>query len=272
MGVVVIAAALGEMNDLDVRLGEAAIDEATWTELRPGRWAKWLRVVDEVVARSVVADLRSDGVAAVLGPPDDAHAVGWTNRNRPTVINERLTVAFPWGATVGIDPSTVMEIDPGAGFGTGDHPSTVLMLRELATRIEGGEAMADIGCGSGVLAVAATRLGAARAIGVDINSEGLVAAHRNAARNGVAEQCEFSTTHVADLGGSYDVVVANIHAPILAEMASDLTRLLNLGGWLGLSGMSPAQLSVLRAAFPGVEFDPPVHLDEWSGLVGRRGL
>ena len=132
-GVVVIAAALGEMNDLDVRLGEAAIDEATWTELRPGRWAKWLRVVDEVVARSVVADLRSDGVAAVLGPPDDAHAVGWTNRNRPTVINERLTVAFPWGATVGIDPSTVMEIDPGAGFGTGDHPTTVLMLRELAT-------------------------------------------------------------------------------------------------------------------------------------------
>lgn len=262
---VVVASATEEVGDVSGHLPGCP----TWTVLRPGRSVAWVRVIDDPFARQLVADLRVGGISAVLGPPDEAHAVGWRNRNRPTVVSDRLTVCFPWAQTDG-DGSTVVEIDPGAGFGTGDHPTTVLMLQELSERLEGGESVADIGCGSGVLAIAAARLGAHRADGIDINAAGLVAANRNASMNGVDHAAQFSETPVRELQGIYDAVVANIHAPLLASMADHLTRLVSPDGWLGLSGLSPAQVSVLVAAFPGFEFEAPRHRDDWTSLVGRR--
>jgi ribosomal protein L11 methyltransferase len=195
--------------------------------------------------------------------------VGWHNRNQPTPVGERAVVCFPW---VESEAEIVIEIDPGVGFGTGDHPSTRLLLEELASAIRGDESVLDVGCGSGVLAIASVRFGAVCAIGIDINGAGLVAAKANARRNRVADQTEFLPTGLKEISGKYDVVVANIHDDILRSMADDLVARVAADGWLGLSGVSPGQLSRLRAAFPQIIFEEPRRMDDWNALIGRRKI
>ena len=247
-----------------------AIEVEEWVELRPGSWTARLWFATDAEARQAVAELRAGGHAAVLGPPDAAHEVGWRNRNAPTVVSPRLAVCFPWVPSPP-EVSHVVEIDPGVGFGTGSHPSTRLVLDQLSGRLTGGEHLLDVGCGSGVLAVCSLVLGAASATGIDVNVAGLEAADANARRNTVAARARFSSRGIRDVaraGERFDVVVANIHAPILAEMATELTQTVALDGWLALSGLSPAQVSRLEASFPEVRFEPPVSDDGWSVLVG----
>jgi ribosomal protein L11 methyltransferase len=246
-------------------LVDEIVNVSTWTELRPGRLVAEVVVESDALARLTVRELRAAGHPAVLGPPDDAHRIGWDNRNRATLIDNRLGICFPWSSCAA--PVTV-EIDPGIGFGTGDHPSTRLVLGELAARLSGGEAVLDVGCGSGVLAVAGLCLGAGEALGIDINVPGLAAAQANAERNGVAGRLELSSAPLSEVTGEFDVVVANIHAPILASMAQDLTRLLSSEGWIALSGISRAQVSKLVAAFPELDFNEPTSDDDWVALVG----
>lgn len=250
---------------------EAAGEPVAWETLGQDRSRVRLWTPSESAARGLVQRLRSLGVSALQGPPDAAHEIGWDRRNAATTIDERLAVGFPWSP----EPDNVerfVAIDPGVGFGTGSHPSTRLLLEVLSARLEGGESVADIGCGSGVLAVAAAVLGASTGVGIDINVPGLDAARRNAGANGVDDRITFSDQSLAELvevGRQFDVVVANIHAPILREMGPDLTALVTPGGWLGLSGLSPAQVSRVEAALPDVEFEAPRnHTDGWSALVG----
>lgn len=270
-GCVVVATDPGVAVALGARMHAIRVDPPTST--RAGREVGRLWFADDATARRVTAGLRAMGVAAVLGPPDTAHEVGWDRRNAATVVSSRLAVGFPWAAT----PDGVqhyVEVDPGVGFGTGGHPSTLLLLQELSDRVVGGESVADVGCGSGVLLVAAAVLGAAGGVGVDINVEGLEAARANATANGVADRVDFSDRPVGQLAqghARFDIVVANIHAPILIDMAGDLSRLLAPDGWLGLSGVSPAQISRLVAAFPELEVDAHrTHPDGWASVVARR--
>ena len=120
--------------------------------LSRGRWVSRVRVADDQTAREMVGLLRADGHAAVLGPPDEAQAVGWFNRNRPVSVGEQLAVCFPWAEA---DVPMVIEIDPGGAFGAGTHPSTRLLAEWLVRQVAGGERVLDVGCGSGVLALVA---------------------------------------------------------------------------------------------------------------------
>ena len=264
-GQVVVAADALSREHVEVLLGM----EGEWKLLRPDRWVAKYEVDDENVGRALVAELRNAGHPAVAGPPDEARAVGWRNRNRPTPVGERAVVCFPW---VGSEAEIVVEIDPGVGFGTGDHPSTRLLLEELASTIQGHESVLDVGCGSGVLAIASVRFGADYATGIDINEAGLVAAKANARRNRVADQTQFLSTGLEEISEKYDVVVANIHDDILRSMADHLAARVTSDGWLGLSGVSPGQLSRLRAAFPQIIFEEPRQMDDWNALIGRRKI
>tara|TARA_Y100000758_G_scaffold50681_1_gene32498 strand:+ start:1577 stop:2380 length:804 start_codon:yes stop_codon:yes gene_type:complete len=264
-GQVVVAADALSREDVEVLLGMAG----EWKLLRPDRWVAKYEVDDENLSRALVAELRNAGHPAVAGPPDEARAVGWNNRNQPTPVGERGAVCFPW---VRSDAEIVIEIDPGVGFGTGDHPSTRLLLDELASAIQGHESVLDVGCGSGVLAIASVRFGADFAIGIDVNTAGLIAANTNARRNRIENQTQFLSTPLAEISGDYDVVIANIHDDILRDMADDLVARVASDGWLGLSGVSPGQLSRLRAAFPQIIFEEPRKMDDWNALIGRRKI
>ena len=166
------------------------------------------------------------------------------------------------------DAETVVEIDPGLGFGTGDHPSTRLLLEELAIRIKGGESVLDVGCGSGVLAVASVCFGAETAFGIDVNESGLLAAQANARRNRVADRVQFSSIQLSDVKDKYDVVVDNIHDDIFRQLAGELVARIAPGGWQGRSGVSPGQVSRLRSAFSNIDFEDVREMQEWNALIG----
>ncbi len=242
----------------------------TQERLARGRWVSRARVIDDRTAREVVAQLRAEGHAAVLGPPDASHAVGWLNRTRAVLVGERLAVCFPWA---GADAPEVVEIDPGPAFGAGTHPSTRLLATWLAGEMAGGERVLDVGCGSGVLALVAARLGAAEVVGIDIEPAAVPAASANARRNGLDEVASFSTAPVGDAElDTFDVVVANITADVLMPLAGDIAERVAPDGRLVVSGISAGQMSSVAAAYRpyGIELADPVRLDDWVSLANRR--
>jgi ribosomal protein L11 methyltransferase len=222
----------------------------------------------EEVARSAVAALRARGWAAAQRPADDEPALfAWRNRTQPVSIGQgRLMICLPWAEwDRGAGP--VVEIDPGGAFGAGAHPTTQLLLEAVAEGLQGGETVLDVGCGSGVLAVAAIRLGAASATAIDIDPAAVLATRANAERNRMTPNLTALATPLHDLPGAFDVVLANIGKDVLVEMSLDLRRLLKPGGWLGLSGFSPAQVSTLAAQFRELRVLATPQLDDWSALL-----
>lgn len=244
----------------------------TQERLVRGRWVSRIRVADDRTARETVAQLRAEGHAAALGPPDEAHAVGWLNRNRAVLVGDRLAVCFPW-ADADAEAQEVVEIDSGQAFGAGAHPSTRLLAEWLAAEMAGGERVLDVGCGSGVLALVAARLGAVEAVGVDIEPAAMSAAEANVWRNGLDGVARFSTTPVgaAELG-NFDVVAANITAEVLVALAGDIVARVRPGGRLAVSGISAGQVSSVAAAYRryGIELARSVRLDDWVSLGGGK--
>jgi ribosomal protein L11 methyltransferase len=168
------------------------------------------------------------------------------------------------------DPDAVMvRLDPGLAFGTGTHPSTALCLTWLDAHLKPGATVIDYGCGSGVLAVAAARLGARVAHAFDIDPQALIATRDNAAANQVSAQVQVHDTAAA-LPPVVDIVLANILAGTLVDLASRLRGHLRPGGQLILAGILKQQVHEVRAGFAGLlELDVFAERDGWSALSGR---
>ncbi len=223
----------------------------------------------EPAAREAVATLRARGWAAIQRPMDgDPFLMAWQHRSEPIrVADGRLVVALPWAEYDRDATPIAVEIDPGGAFGGGNHPTTKLLLEVLVARLRGGERVLDVGCGSGVLAVAAVRLGAAEALGIDIDPAAVIATRANAVRNALGDQVSAQATPLRDLPAKYDAIVANIGLDVLVGMAPDLEVRLAPGGWLALSGVSPAQESRLMAAFARLRVVETTRLDDWLAIV-----
>lgn len=188
----------------------------------------------------------------------------------PLRITSRLWVVPSWHAPP--DPAAVnVVLDPGLAFGTGTHASTRLCLRWLDAHVRGGETVLDFGCGSGILAIAALKLGAARARGVDIDPQALLAARDNAVQNQVGTR--FAAA--AEAGDEpADLVVANILAHPLIVLAPLLARLTAPGGRIALSGILDEQAEEVRAAYAAEFVMDRIEHDEGWALVGgvrKRG-
>lgn len=151
----------------------------------------------------------------------------------PIRISERLWIVPSWHELP--DPSAIsLILDPGMAFGTGSHPTTRLCLEWLEREVKGGERMLDYGCGSGILAMAAAKLGASHVAGVDIDPQAVDAARANAERNAVIAIFADSAEPVA---GEYDLVVANILSNPLRVLAPAICAHVRSGGRLALSGI-----------------------------------
>jgi ribosomal protein L11 methyltransferase len=160
----------------------------------------------------------------------------------------RLWIVPSWH-TPPADAQAVLRLDPGVAFGTGSHPTTRLCLAWLEGRDLGGCRLLDYGCGSGILGIAALRLGAAAATATDIDPQALETAAQNARANGVA-LAVCAPDHLAGVaGGPFDIVVANILAVPLMVLAPVLAGLLRPGGTLLLSGILERQLEDVVAAY-----------------------
>jgi ribosomal protein L11 methyltransferase len=160
-----------------------------------------------------------------------------------------------------------VRIDPGRAFGHGAHPTTRAVLGQVVARVAPGSTVLDVGCGSGVLAVAAVALGADRALAIDLDDEAVRATVANAAANGVADRVTASTTPLDQVGGAYELVVANIGAATLIELASPLAARVAPAGALVLSGLLHDRRDELLAAYPGFAVDAEVVEDGWCTVA-----
>lgn len=194
----------------------------------------------------------------------------WMQHYHPIRCGERLWICPSWLAPP--DPAAVnLLLDPGLAFGTGTHPTTFMCLQWLASQSLEEMSVMDYGCGSGILGIAALLLGARTACGVDLDPQALLATRDNTARNGLAsERFPVYLPQQAPVQ-PVDVVLANILAGPLVELAPNLNALLLPGGRICLSGILATQAPTVSAAYGAfIEFEPPLQKDEWVCLTGRK--
>lgn len=201
--------------------------------------------------------------------PDRDWARAWMQDWQPLRFGARLWICPTWLAPP--DPAAVnLRLDPGNAFGTGTHATTALCLEWLAAQDLVDCTLLDFGCGSGVLAIAALRLGAARAWGCDTDAAALRVTSENAARNGVADRLWIGAAHELPALAA-DVVVANILSRILIDVAPQLGRRLRAGGRLALAGILNDQAdAVIRAYAPWCPLVRVATRDDWVLLAGTR--
>lgn len=256
------------VSDVLFGLGAAAVEERRapgdgielWTHVGDG---------DDAVARAVAA--LPDGTRWRVVDVDETVADGWREHAEAIWVTDELLIAPAWkplpAAPGALPPETlVLSIDPGAAFGFGDHPTTVLTLRALLERARRGPlgTVLDVGCGSGVLAVAAARLGAERVVAIDIADAAVVATRDNAERNGVADIVVASLDPLAAVDGVFDVVLANILAPTITELSEELIAAVATDGQLTISGILTGDGTRMAAVLQPLQLIATRHLNGWS--------
>ena len=223
----------------------------------------------------VVGALARAGAMLALTPPryflEPVPDTDWVRATQaqfgPLRVGERLWIVPSWSEPEDVG-SINLRIDPGLAFGTGSHATTRLCLRWLEAHLPRGATLLDYGCGSGILTIAAARLGAGGVRGVDVDAQALVASTANARTNGVDASFDLPD---ALPPGTFDVVVANILANPLELLAPLLAGRVNAGGHIVLSGILEAQAAQVAAAYARwFKIAPWGSEDGWVALAGSR--
>ena len=252
-------------------LGVVAVEERTTAD---GVVELWTSLGDDTAAAADAIDAIPPGWQWRWETVDESVADTWREFAAPVWVDDDLVVCPAWVPTPdGIGPDTiVVHIEPGATFGLGDHPTTRLSMlavrRALGDRVEA--TVLDVGCGSGVLAIGAVLFGAASAVGIDIAPAAVPTTLDNAVRNGVDDRVQVSTMPLAEVEGTYELVVANILAPTLVELADDLLRVLAADGTLVISGVLDGRFDHVVAALAPARVVAVDVLDGWAAVTLRR--
>jgi ribosomal protein L11 methyltransferase len=196
----------------------------------------------------------------------------WLRDFGPMRFGERLWICP--GNAEAEDDAVVIRLDPGLAFGTGTHATTAMCLEWLDAAELQDRQLLDYGCGSGVLAIAALKLGCVSAHAMDIDVQAVTATRQNAAQNGVMDRLAI-TGSAADIDGEYDIVVANILAAPLIELAESICARVKSDGMLVLSGILADQVDDVTAAYvQSIDFDEPEFRRQsgqtWTRLAGRK--
>jgi ribosomal protein L11 methyltransferase len=267
------------MGALSVTFSDA--EDEPILELGPGETQLWSNTC---VTALFPGDRDPDGVRTELGQAlnkdicrnlqlellkDQEWERNWMSHYQPMRFGKRLWVC-PKEAAVDEDNAVVVFLDPGLAFGTGTHPTTALCLTWLAKAKLRNKTVIDFGCGSGILAIAALKLGAAEAIGSDHDPQAILASRDNALSNGVSSKLTLVGPGET-LTTKADILLANILSGTLIKLADQLTDLLLPGGDILLSGILPDQADQVAAAFaPNFHMEPAVIDRDWVLLHGKR--
>jgi ribosomal protein L11 methyltransferase len=282
-----------ELRDLDVEVAENACFECgatsvTFSDMRddpvlepaPGEFRLWPATrlqalfagdTDEthaVAALAAALDIPRDRIA--LRPIEDrVWEREWLKDFHAMRFGQRLWVV-PHHETVTDNGAVIVKLDPGLAFGTGTHPTTALCLEWMDGNLQAGSSVIDYGCGSGILAIAAAKLGARHASCFDIDPQALIATRDNATANDVGARVQVFESP-DDLPRPVDFLVANILSGPLCELAPSFATLIRPGGALVLAGLMEHQAAeVAEAHSAWFDMRPFGKRDDWLGLSGRR--
>jgi len=265
----VVIARVGDLeaaSDTLWGLGVRAIEERTGDS--DEQVELWTSVGDEndAIERAVTAlQGRWQHRVVDVDDVDQEAAQRWRDFASPMWVDDDLVVVPAWHEAP--SAATAVRIEPGSAFGLGDHPTTLLSLRALVRLIRGDlrvEDVADVGCGTGVIAVTAAMLLGQPVRAIDVASAAVEATSDNARRNGVDYLVDVDAAALADVDAEYDVVVANILAPVLVSLADDLRRVTRPTGRLVISGiLAESHQHVLDALGPMQVVRTDV-LDGWA--------
>ena len=260
-----------EVSGLVWDLGVSGVEE-----LELGNGSVELRIgCDGEVAELVIESLSDRWTVSAESVAADTGLDTWREHAQVWRAGSNIVIVPPWLATPSdLSPDDlVLSIDPGHAFGSASHETTRLCLEAVAEFVKPGSVVADIGCGSGVLAIAAVRLGAREAIATDISPDAIIATIENARRNDVADVVDVSTATIVELdSATYDLVLANIGAATLCSMAQGLVQITKPDGVLVLSGLLAEQTETVAAALnqAGAVIDDVREDGEWRALVAHR--
>jgi len=271
---------LENLGALSITLGDAG--DEPMLEPGPGETPLWSATR---VTGLFTGDTDSDGLRAAFNQAlardisrhltlerleDENWERRWLEQFKPMRFGQRLWIC-PTGHKVDADKAVLVDLDPGLAFGTGTHPTTDLCLSWLDGADLAGKTVIDFGCGSGVLAIAALKLGAARAIGVDHDPQAIIASRDNARRNGVDNRLSLYLSHQFP-AQTADIVLANILANVLVDLRPQIAPLIAPGGELAMSGILAEQVDIVTRAYRGqLHFSPTHEKDGWVLLHARKG-
>ena len=274
-----IAELLEQLGALAVSYTDA--EDSPILEPKPGERRLWPNTevtglleqgTDPKPILAVLKQLLGDHIPMVATTLEDKNWIrAWMDQFKPLKFGQHLWICPSW-LSVDEKDSVVVMLDPGLAFGTGTHPTTSLCLSYLDSLDLKDKDVLDYGCGSGILAIAALKLGAISATGVDIDEQALIASKENAKRNGVEDKLQLimGTDKKLDLP-QFPITVANILAGPLAELEPIIASLTQSGGKLALSGILTEQAdSVIEAYSKDFVMNKVKDLDGWALLTGTK--
>lgn len=260
-------------------LGAQGLEQRDATTLLRGAGARVTLVAsfeDHASAQAAVDELPADWSPRIEEVVGDGWRDEWKKHFEPFRICAGVVVRPPWREYAADGGERVIELEPGRAFGTGLHETTSLVAEVLASHAAEleGKAVLDVGTGSGILSLVAVTLGARSALAIDVDPDAVQVTRENAARNGLADRVEASLTPVERVSATYPVVLANIEARTLVDMAQSLMPRVEPGGLLVLSGIlaphvAPSQRDDVARAYRALTLQEVKNKGEWIAMVLR---
>ncbi|MET3504852.1 ribosomal protein L11 methyltransferase [Halalkalibacter oceani] len=200
-------------------------------------------------------------------------ATAWKKYYKPVKVSKSITITPTWETYTPQEGETIIELDPGMAFGTGTHPTTVLCIQALDRTVKGGEKVVDVGTGSGVLSIAAAKLGAEQVLALDLDDVAVVSARQNIALNQLEAKISVKQNNLLQgISGTFDIVVANILAEIVVQCIQDAAAILKPGGSFITSGIIKRKKQEVKDALleGGFTINEVVEMEDWVAILAEK--
>jgi ribosomal protein L11 methyltransferase len=204
---------------------------------------------------------------------EEEWATAWKKYYKPVKVSSSITITPTWEKYEASEDETIIELDPGMAFGTGTHPTTVLCIQALDKVIQGGEKVVDVGTGSGVLSIAAAKLGAQRTLALDLDYVAVESAEQNVALNQVDNTVTVKQNNLLEgIEGPFDIVVANILAEVIVRFVQDAAAVLKPNGIYITSGIIKRKKQEVKDALTsgGFVIEEIVEMDDWVAIIAKK--
>ncbi|KHF41910.1 50S ribosomal protein L11 methyltransferase [Halalkalibacter okhensis] len=204
---------------------------------------------------------------------EEEWATAWKKYYKPVKVSSSITITPTWEEYEASEDETIIELDPGMAFGTGTHPTTVLCIQALDKVIQGGEKVVDVGTGSGVLSIAAAKLGAQRTLALDLDYVAVESAEQNVALNQVDHTVTVKQNNLLEgIEGPFDIVVANILAEVIVRFVQDAAAVLKPNGTYITSGIIKRKKQEVKDALTsgGFLIEEIVEMDDWVAIIAKK--